>query len=98
MKEEIVTYRDLKGHEKQIMLPIGVRAADLKYLNDEDIDVLCLLKVEGRKTRNYFASRHQIDVIKRLKTRGLVVSVRQGSGYAYDLSSFAYKAFELHLI
>jgi len=97
-KGTILDVRHPDGRVQQLMLPEGIRAADIKNLSDEDVDVLIILKAEGRKTRFYFEARGQLDAIKRLKSRGLVVAVKRGSNYAYDLSPFGYKAFELHLI
>lgn len=97
-KQDIIAVEQANGMRREVLLPDGIRSADLINLSNEDIDVLCLLKVEGRKTRYYFEARGQLDAIKRLKTRGLIVAVRRGANYAYDLSSFGYKAFELHLI
>jgi hypothetical protein len=94
----IVTVEGYDRKIRKVLLPEGVRAADIKNLSSDDIDVLATLKVEGRKTRYYFEARGQLDAIKRLKSRGLVVAIRRGSNYAYDLSPFGYKAFELHMI
>jgi len=97
-KGNILGVKDPDGKVKKFLLPDGVRATDIKNLNNEDADVLITLKAEGRKTRYYFEARLQLDAIKRLKTRGLVVAVRRGSNYAYDLSPFGYKAFELFMV
>jgi len=97
-KGTILDIRRPDGRIQKLLLPEGIRAADIKNLNDEDAEVLITLKAEGRRTRYYFEARDQLDAIKRLKSRGLVVAVKRGSNYAYDLSPFGYKAFELHLI
>ena len=97
-KGKILSVVQPNGKTKKFLLPEGVRTADIKNLNEEDIDVLITLKAEGRKTRYYFEARLQLDAVKRLKTRGLVVAVRRGSNYAYDLSPFGYKAFELFMV
>jgi hypothetical protein len=76
-KERTLGVKSLNGKVKKYLLPDGVRATDIKNLSEEDRDVLFTLKAQGRKTRYYFEARDQLDAVKRLKTRGLVVAVRR---------------------
>ena len=72
-KREVIINQPLPSMPKeQIELPMGIRACDLLNLSPEDIDVLAELKVNGRRTRYYFARRGLMDAVHRLKSRGLI--------------------------
>lgn len=90
---------DLKGKRTRFILPEGARFIDLKHLNHEDVDVLCILKEKGRKHREWFKRRELLNSVQRLKSRGFVVSVKSAKGrYYYDLSQYGYYCFEHHLM
>lgn len=98
-KREVIINQPLPSMPKErIELPHGLRACDIINLNKEDIEVLVELKVNGRRTRYYFERRGLMDAVRRLKSRGLIEAVRLKNNYAYDLTRFAYFAFEHHMV
>ena len=82
-KHQIVTL----SSGKQLELPKGIRKEDILDLELEEHEILLDLKMYGRRTRRYYLYHHMdLSLLRRLKSRGFVVSVKLNSGYAYDLS------------
>ena len=82
----------IKGITNKIIeLPQGVRACDINNLDNEECDIMLDLSIYGRRSRGYYARRDTLNIIRRLKTRRLVVSVCVNGNYAYDLSPIGYK-------
>ncbi len=68
------------------LLPEGIRVCDIKGLDVEERDIMLLLAMEGRKTRYYFMARGNLNIIKKLKSKGFVCAIKMNNNYAYDLS------------
>jgi hypothetical protein len=64
-----------------------------KRLNSDDIDLIEILQDKGQLMYNWFLMpEHEKykDVLKRCKARGIVVPIRKGTAYWYDLTDFGY--------
>ena len=70
-----MTIRKVNGKTEQVFLPVGIRTTDIKNMNREDEDILCYLKIYGRRTRHFFERRLLMDSVKRLMSRGLGAAV-----------------------
>jgi hypothetical protein len=69
-----------------------------RRLNSDDIDLIEILQDKGQLMYNWFLEpEHEKyrDVLKRCKARGIVVPVRKGTSYWYDLTDFGYNMLTL---
>ena len=89
-KIELMTMQGPDGKTKQYWLPKGTRSVDMDNVSARDEQVIAELALHGRHSRKWFKRRNLTSTIKRLKARGFIVPVRNGSNYMYDLSSFGY--------
>ncbi len=65
-----------------------MRGADIKAIDNEEYEILLDIKMYGRRNRQYYNRKEDspLPVVKRLKSRGFIVSVKLGDHYSYDLT------------
>ena len=69
-----------------------------RRLNSDDIDLIEILQDKGQLPYVWFQqpeNEKYSDVLKRCKARGLVVPIRKGTAYWYDLTDFGYNMLSL---
>ena len=69
-----------------------------RRLNSEDVDLIETIQQKGALPRDWFNKDENCqwkEVLKRCKARGIVVPVRRGTAYWYDLTDFGYNMLTL---
>lgn len=69
-----------------------------RRLDSTDVEFIEMMHHDGRKSNDWFQKPENYkwkEVLKRCKARGLVVPVRHGSAYWYDLTDFGFNVLNL---
>lgn len=69
-----------------------------KKLNTEDVEFIELLQSKGQISNDWLQQQENQkwrEIVKRCKARSLVVPVKKGTAYWYDLTDFGYNVYEI---